>query len=478
MLRTIGDIQVKHDEAYYLYLSPYIVDPDDPMDSLTFTFDNANVTHTSSFMGSHRLELLFPSGPPLPYMTTVHMTVEDPMGLSVSCTFGVTVTDNSPPAVIIDNPDQLYYSFAEDTYLNNSLLLYEIFGDPDEATLSFSISGSATVHAAIWSNGIVNLTANNNWSGTETLDITAHDSYLGWSSVVAHITVTPVNDAPVILQIPNFIERGGERTTRYPNEKHPGNSVMSYIYDSDNDLETLTITALPSDSVAVVAGYLYVTLPSGVDVLEVTLQATDGDLESNSVIFKVGVTKTMAERIGWPYSFPLVLLAAGVAGYFLASKIPKPYALENLFLIHNDGRLVAHVAKVENTKLDQDVVSAMFTAVQEFVRDSFQKGEVGLKKLEIGDKNVVIEKGSSAYTALIYSGWPDRETFEMLPMLLRDIEERYKGKLEKWNGTTKTVKGVERMLQEYMAGVYKPGTWHEEEELAEAEWVDIIEKEA
>jgi hypothetical protein len=120
----------------------------------------------------------------------------------------------------------------------------------------------------------------------------------------------------------------------------------------------------------------------------------------------------------------------------------------------------------------------MFTAVQEFVRDSFQQGEIGLKKLEIGDKNVVIEKGGFAYLALIYSGWPPKETFETMTMLLKDIEERFKGKLEKWNGTGKAVRGIDKMLQEFMSDEYRPGEWQEDEGLAEKEWVEILDKEA
>jgi hypothetical protein len=297
------------------------------------------------------------------------------------------------------------------------------------------------------------------------------DSKGGWASLGAYVIVTEVNDAPFIMKIPNEITTGGPRNFRV--------LISPYILDSDTPYSRLVVTATSQDSsVSIVGEWMYVSLPSGQDVITVQLQATDGSLFSNTVTFKVGVAKDMAQIIGWPYSFPLVLLAAAVGAYFISTRIPKPYALDNLFLIHNDGRLVAHVTKEENMTLDKDVVSAMFTAVQEFVRDSFQKGEVGLKKLEIGDKSVVIEKGQSAYLALIYSGWPPKDTLEMLSMVLRDVEERYKGRLEKWNGTMKTVKGVDKMLQEYMANAFKPGTWHEEEEIAEAEWVDILDKEA
>jgi hypothetical protein len=471
-VRNPGTIHVKYDVPYYLYLSQYVSDPDDVLDSLTFSFDNSNVTHESTFMGNHRLVLNFP-GPAsdVPYMVFVEMVVSDPQGASAECDFQVFVTDNEPPSVKVPNPDQIYYSFPEDTYLNNSMKMYSLFEDSDDTSLTFQISGAVNVHFVQFSNGVVNLTAATNWSGTEIINITAVDSSGGWASLSAYVTVTDVNDAPFINKIPNKIVTGGPRIFRV--------LISPYMIDSDTQFSMLVLMVTSQDSsVSIVGEYLYVSLPSGQDVITVQLQATDGNLLSNTVTFKVGVAKDMAQIIGWPYSFPLVLLAAAVGAYFISTRIPRPYALDNLFLIHNDGRLVAHVTREENTTLDKDIVSAMFTAVQEFVRDSFQKGEVGLKKLEIGDKSVVIEKGQWTYLAMIYSGWPPRDTFDMLSMLLRDVEERYKGRLEKWNGTMKTVRGVDKMLQEYMASTFKPGTWHEEEGIAEAEWVDILDKEA
>jgi len=476
ILKQIGTIVVRYETPYVLPLQNYVFDPDNAMDTLSFSINSSYVTYSQTYMGVHQLELLFPAnltGPTYTgtYLVCVGMTVSDPEPLSATCNFVVRVTNNYPPEVIAPSPQQLYYSFQEDGYLNNTLRLYDLFSDRDNEALRFMLSGIQHVKATVYyPSGVVNLTADPDWSGTETLDMMAIDDNGGWAALSAYVTVTEVNDAPTISPIPDFVIKGGPRNSNH--------YIRMFVSDPDNDYSELKFTASPSEHVAVVGEYLYISLPDDVDVITVSLSASDGELESEVVTFKVGVSKTMAELIGYPYTFPLVLLAAGIAAYFASLRLPRPSALENLFLIHNDGRLIHHVTEEENTLLDKDVVSAMFTAVQEFVKDSFQKGEVGLKKLEIGDKNVLIEKGRFAYLALIYSGWPSKEVFSKLSMLLRDVEERYEGRLERWNGTMKAVKGVDAMLQDFMTSSYKPGAWHEEPEIAEEEWVDLIDKEA
>ena len=479
VLAGIGDVHVKYNETYVLYLQFYVSDSDNTLDTLSITLDDLRVSHTSSY-GIHRLEFLFPPNQNESILTyngsysvTVRLTVSDEEH-TVWTDFRVIVADNSPPRVIVPNPEQLYYAFPEDGYLNNTLRFLDIFADDDDPSLVFEISNWTHIRHVIYPlTGVVNLTADPDWYGTEVLTLWARDSRGGWARVQVFVTVQPINDAPVFTSVPDLIVRGGPRSFSY--------DVRLYVSDPDNTIGELTFNASwaePTASISVVGGVLYVSLPKDEDVISVTIVARDGQLSSNAMTFKIGVSKTIAEQIGWPYSFPLVLLAAGVLGFFIASRLPKPHALENVFLIHNDGRLVSHVTKEENTNLDTDVVSSMFTAVQDFVKDSFQKGEVGLKKLEVGDKNILIEKGESAYLALIYTGWPDKQTFTRLAMLLKDIEERYTGRLEHWNGTQKAVAGVEKMLQEFMADAYKPGAWHDEQKMADQEWVSILEKES
>ena len=466
-------VHVRYEVAYVLDAGLYVYDPDHSFSELAFTF-----TSPYASQSERDIILVFPanlSGGAYTdaYIVEVGMTVEDPEGASGTCEFMVTVSDNYPPALMSPVPYPDIVSFPEDTYLNGSLDMDILFTDVDDSALQYAVgfqSGEENLRATIYPDGSVNFTAAANWSGYEVVQFTAFDSHHAWISWSMTVVVTPVNDIPVMWPIDDLRLVGWPRSFQL--------LIGQYISDIETPYKDLVISVSPEAYVTAVGMYLYVSMPEDLDEISVTIYVVDADgASSNSVTFNIEIAKTTADVIGYPYTLPLVVLAAAVASYFIASRLPKPHSLENLFLIHNDGRLVAHVTRQENTSIDKDVVSAMFTAVQEFVRDSFQAGEVGLKKLEIGDKNVMIEKGKSVYLAMIYSGWPSKDTFTNMTMLLRDIEERFGERISHWNGTMRTVKGVEGMLQKFMSDEFKPGSWVSEEEIGEDEWVDILSKE-
>ena len=472
-IRNPGTVHVRYDYPHVIDATMYVNDPDHAFEELTFEFNTPYVTFSDD-----EIEFLFPasiSGGPFtdPYIFPVNLNVTDPEGSRASTSFDVVVSDNVPPSVRIPLPYYDYVSFLEDHYLNNTIRLDVLFVDIDdgEQNLNFTVAGNENVIVKIYPDSAVNFTAANNWSGTEVLEFRAVDEHGGWSSWRLTVTVIPVNDAPVIYQLPDFVVRGGNSRSF---------DISGYFFDSETTFSELRIIASPDSMVFVAGNYLYVTLPKGTSEVTVSIFARDSDgAESNTVTFTVKILEDWADVIGYPYTFILVLLVAGIGAYFLARRIPRPFTLQDLFLIHNDGRLIAHATRQESTNIDKDVVSAMFTAVQEFVKDSFQAGEVGLKKLEIGERNVMIEKGGSVYLAMIYSGWPPKDVFDTLRMLLSDIEERFKGRVERWNGTKKALKGVDEMLQTYMFSKYEPGAWAPEEEgIGEEEWVDIISKES
>ena len=82
------------------------------------------------------------------------------------------------------------------------------------------------------------------------------------------------------------------------------------------------------------------------------------------------------------------------------------YRVEQVFLIHRDTGLVLH--HLESTDIiskDPDLVSAMLTAIQDFIADSFQtSGEDQLSILQLGDLRILIEQGPSAVVAAAVRG--------------------------------------------------------------------------
>src|SRR5262245_1632804 len=87
------------------------------------------------------------------------------------------------------------------------------------------------------------------------------------------------------------------------------------------------------------------------------------------------------------------------------------YRVDQVFLIHAEtGLLLEQVWADAGAARDADQVSAMLTAIRDFVRDSFttRDGDT-LDALRIGDLSVVVEQGPRAMLAGVVRGTPPRE---------------------------------------------------------------------
>lgn len=82
------------------------------------------------------------------------------------------------------------------------------------------------------------------------------------------------------------------------------------------------------------------------------------------------------------------------------------YRVEQVFLIHAEtGLLLQHVTRDHGASQDPDQVSAMLTAIQDFVRDSFTVSAGGsLDAMRVGDLTVFVERGPHAVLACVVRG--------------------------------------------------------------------------
>jgi hypothetical protein len=99
---------------------------------------------------------------------------------------------------------------------------------------------------------------------------------------------------------------------------------------------------------------------------------------------------------------------------------------------------------------DPELVSSMFTAVQQFIKDSFS-AEGELNKMGYGDNQIFIERGNHLYMAAIAFGEPDKELQETMGTAIEKIEYSYAGVVEEWDGQTNRFSDIEKLVAPVLA---------------------------
>ncbi len=152
------------------------------------------------------------------------------------------------------------------------------------------------------------------------------------------------------------------------------------------------------------------------------------------------------------YLLPLLAVAAA-GGAVVALRRRSRVEIEEIFVVYKDGTLLAHRSKTLTPDKDEDVLTAMFTAVQEFISDSFELGEnKEVKGLNIGDYTVEIQRGVFIYVALVFKGTATPRLRARLQAVVRDIEAEYHDTLSNWTGNMDLVKGLRDRVKVLLKG--------------------------
>jgi hypothetical protein len=112
------------------------------------------------------------------------------------------------------------------------------------------------------------------------------------------------------------------------------------------------------------------------------------------------------------------------------------FRVEQVFFIHKKtGLLLNHVMAEGISSQGEAAISGMLTAIQDFVRDSFQQGQdEGLESLRIGDLTVWIEQGARAILATVIRGTPPVKLRDFLQNTLESLHAQYSDSLQNFQG--------------------------------------------
>ena len=125
-----------------------------------------------------------------------------------------------------------------------------------------------------------------------------------------------------------------------------------------------------------------------------------------------------------------------------------PYKIQEMYLIYNDGRMISSLMD-EEAKVDSDIMSSMLTAINDFVKDSFQtSGNLG--SIDYGENQIILERGKHTILASVVYGEANRDLRSRMGRALTKIESEHSSKLRSWDGDVDSLSACVDYLQPVM----------------------------
>ncbi|GLX78687.1 hypothetical protein tinsulaeT_20270 [Thalassotalea insulae] len=142
------------------------------------------------------------------------------------------------------------------------------------------------------------------------------------------------------------------------------------------------------------------------------------------------------------------------------------YRVEHVFLIHKEtGLLLNYVSQKSNKNTDADLISAMLTAINDFVSDSFLSDSDGAKQqletITTNNFNLLIKPGPEALVVAAIIGTPSPQINEQLQITLEDIHRLYTEELTQFDGDDQPFAHTTSLLKDCLLAEQKTSAKHQ-----------------
>jgi len=451
-ISPLPDLVVRFGQQYSFDLGPYIRDLDDDLSELLVT---TNESHT--WIDGLFLNMEFPAG-----MTgmrvSVNITVSDGEQYDWWA-INVTISMDYPPEILTFLPE---HSFLEDTPISYPVVgnLQIFFKDNDSDPLTFTAFTSTTNVTAqaivVDGNWSVTFISDQDWNGFANLTIRATDPAGALVETTVSLIVVSVPDKPTLSLPDSFTVVQGTHAILdiSKNVADPDSSSSDMRFDLSSEYAYL---------ISIHNGIIVFEIPEGFlddgeksRDIEITVSVFDQDNLMSTDTMTITITKTLVVQ----HSDPLLWLglaafgiAAALMAVFAISRRKKPFVVQDMMLVHNDGFLIGRLASHAHVdgEIDQDILSGMLTAVLNFVEDSMSKSQESLKTFGFKDYQVLVRRGTKTFAAIVYEGDMPKDIEKTLAEFITTFERVYKKKIMSWTGDIETdFAGVEVLIQGFV----------------------------
>jgi hypothetical protein len=123
--------------------------------------------------------------------------------------------------------------------------------------------------------------------------------------------------------------------------------------------------------------------------------------------------------------------------------------VEEILVLHDDGRLMCHISSAEAQEVDYDILGSMILALQSFVRDSFRKE---FDELGFSGKKILLVPGKSVKVAFVLKGEPTDKFKKMVLDSIVKLEKALDQSISAWRGEMTIANDISPYLEVYVRG--------------------------
>ncbi len=148
------------------------------------------------------------------------------------------------------------------------------------------------------------------------------------------------------------------------------------------------------------------------------------------------------------------LASINVAGFFMIWR-SSPTIIDEIFLMTPTGMLLKHYTRRLRPDQDENIMAGMLTAVQNFIKESFDERGGRLKEIRFDNYDILISHSKSVVVAAIISTKKPERLRIQLRQVTDELEERFGETLTGWSGDKAEIGDVDHVMKQLISGKYR-----------------------
>jgi hypothetical protein len=153
-----------------------------------------------------------------------------------------------------------------------------------------------------------------------------------------------------------------------------------------------------------------------------------------------------------------LLMGKGKEKEEIPAAAAKETVIDEIFFMTNDGRLIKHFTRRLRPDMDEDILSGMLVAVQDFIKDSFRDRQASLDEMRFGKFEILLGRGKHIILATIILGEEMESIKPQVAKCVEDIESEFGEVLEDWDGNLASVIDSSKYINDLIDGKYAEGS--------------------